>query len=150
MGDLLKKIKIVKKRKGAIIPKRATRGSAGFDLQACIDENVIIKSGEKCLIPTGIAVEVQEENAAGFVFARSGLGVKYGITLSNAVGVIDSDYRGEIFVSLCNLSHEDYEVHPKDRIAQLVIMPVCLPIIEEVDVLTVSERNENGFGSTGK
>lgn len=150
MGDLLKKIKIVKKRKGAIIPKRATRGSAGFDLHACIDENVIIKSGEKCLIPTGIAVEVQEKNAAGFVFARSGLGVKYGITLSNAVGVIDSDYRGEIFVSLCNLSHEDYEVHPKDRIAQLVIMPVCLPIIEEVDVLTVSERNENGFGSTGK
>ena len=150
MGELLKTLKILKKREGAIIPKRATEGSAGIDLHACIDEKVIIMGGEKKLIPTGIAVEINNKDTAGFIFVRSGLGVKHGITLSNAVGVIDSDYRGEIFVSLCNLSHEDYEINPNDRIAQLVIMPVCLPIIEEAENLTQTERNEKGFGSTGK
>lgn len=143
-------VKILKKRENAILPKRATEGSAGFDLYACLEEKLVIKSGERCKVPTGVAFELNNEDFAGFVFARSGLGVNHGITLSNGVGVIDSDYRGEIFVSLCNLSDEDYEIQPNDRIAQLIIMPVRLPTFEVVENLNQTSRNENGFGSTGK
>lgn len=143
-------IKIMKKRQDAIIPKRATKGAAGMDLYAIIDEPVTIHPGKLIMIPTGIAIEMPSNEYAAFIFARSGLGVKHGIALSNGVGVIDSDYRGEICVGLCNLSDQSYTIQPKDRVAQMVIMPVCqLPLVE-VKELDSTQRGEGGFGSTGK
>lgn len=143
-------IKIMKKRQDAIIPKRATKGAAGMDLYAIIDEPVTIHPGKLIMVPTGIAIEMPSNEYAAFIFARSGLGVKHGIALSNGVGVIDSDYRGEICVGLCNLSDQSYTIQPKDRVAQMVIMPVCqLPLVE-VKELDSTQRGEGGFGSTGK
>lgn len=143
-------VKIMKKRQDAIIPKRATKGAAGMDLYAIIDEPVTIHPGKLIVIPTGIAIELPSNEHAAFIFARSGLGVKHGIALSNGVGVIDSDYRGEICVGLCNLSDQSYTIQPKDRVAQMVIMPVCqLPLVE-VNELDSTQRGEGGFGSTGK
>ena len=123
-------VKIKKIRKNAIIPKRATSGSAGLDLTACIDNPVILQPNELISIPTGLAIQIPSNNYAAFVFARSGISIKHGITLSNGVGVIDSDYRGEICVGLCNISNKPYEILPFERIAQLIIMPVCfMPVI---------------------
>lgn len=142
-------LKIKKVRENAIIPKRATNGSAGVDLYACIDEPITISGGDLVMIPTGIAIELPSENMAAFVFARSGLGIKHGICPSNAVGVVDSDYRGEICVGLTNHGIAPFIVEPQTRIAQLVIMPVIpLPIMEVGD-LSDTERGENGFGSSG-
>lgn len=143
-------LKIKKIRENAIIPTRATEGSAGMDLYACITESVTIKSGERVTIPTGIAVALPSSDYGVFVFARSGLGIKYGISLSNGVGVIDSDYRGEICVGLQNSSNKSYTINPNDRIAQMVVMPVCIPTITVTDSLDITERNSGGFGSTGK
>ncbi|MEE0858665.1 MAG: dUTP diphosphatase [Acutalibacteraceae bacterium] len=143
-------LKIKKIRENAIIPTRATEGSAGMDLYACITESVTIKSGERVTIPTGIAVALPSSDYGVFVFARSGLGIKYGISLSNGVGVIDSDYRGEICVGLQNSSNKSYTVNPNDRIAQMVVMPVCIPTVTVTDSLDITERNSGGFGSTGK
>lgn len=143
-------LKIKKIKANAIVPIRATEGSAGFDLYACISEPVTIKKGERAIIPTGIAVEISDKNYAIFVFARSGLGIKHGISLSNGVGVIDSDYRGEICVGLINTSNVDYIINPSDRIAQIVLMPICLPNIILSDELNTTDRNLGGFGSTGK
>lgn len=142
-------LKIKKVRDNAIIPKRATQGSAGVDLYACIDEPITVASGDLVKIPTGIAIELPNENVAGFVFARSGLGINYGICPSNAVGVVDSDYRGEVCVGLTNHSNEPFVIEPQTRIAQLIIMPVLpLPIVE-VEDLTDTQRGEKGFGSSG-
>lgn len=142
-------LKIKKVRADAVIPKRATSGSAGVDLYACIDEAVTVKSGDLVKIPTGIAIELPSENTAAFVFARSGLGINHGIAPSNAVGVIDSDYRGEVCVGLTNHSSTPFVIEPQTRIAQLIVMPVCpLPILE-VEELSGTERGENGFGSSG-
>lgn len=143
-------LKIKKIRENAIIPTRATEGSAGMDLYACITEPVTIKSGERVTIPTGIAVALPSSDYGVFVFARSGLGIKYGISLSNGVGVIDSDYRGEICVGLQNSSNKSYTINPNDRIAQMVVMPVCIPTVTVTDSLDITERNSGGFGSTGK
>ncbi len=132
------------------LPKRATEGSAGFDLTAAISEPVTIKPNELCKIPTGIAIGLPSADYVALVFARSGIAVKHGIALSNGVGVIDSDYRGEIQVGLCNLSNEPYTIEPGERIAQLVVMPVCLPVIEVVNSLDQTQRGAGGFGSTGK
>lgn len=143
-------LKIKKVRANAVIPKRATSGSAGIDLYACIDEPITVNSGDLVKIPTGIAIELPSENLAAFVFARSGLGINYGIAPSNAVGVIDSDYRGEICVGLTNHSNTPFVIEPQTRIAQLIVMPVLpLPILE-VEDLSDTERGENGFGSTGE
>lgn len=142
-------LKIKKIKENAVIPKRATSGSAGVDLYACIEKPIEIKSGELVKIPTGIAIELPSENMAAFVFARSGLGVKYGICPSNAVGVIDSDYRGEIAVGLTNHGTEPFTVEPQMRVAQLVVMPVLPLPIEEVAELSDTERGEGGFGSSG-
>lgn len=131
------------------IPQKATLGSAGMDLSACLDEEIQIKPGDLVKIPCGVAVEVPFGYAA-FVFARSGLGIKHGITLSNGVGVIDSDYRGEVCVGLCNVGKENYVVKDGDRIAQMVIMKVEDFAIHEVDNLSETARGEGGFGSTGK
>ncbi len=142
-------LKIKKLKENAVIPKRATSGSAGIDLYACIDEPLTINSGDLVKIPTGIAIELPNNEMAAFVFARSGLGVKYGISPSNAVGVIDSDYRGEICVGLTNHGKETFVIEPQTRIAQLVVMPVLPLPIMEVNELNDSERGDNGFGSSG-
>ena len=143
-------VKVKKVREGAIVPKRATEGSAGADLYACISEPITIAPGQLVKIPVGIAIELADKGLAAFLFARSGLGVKHGITLSNSVGVVDSDYRGEICVGLCNVSDEPYTVSPDERIAQMVIMPVVNAEFIEADNLSDTERGEGGFCSSGK
>lgn len=143
-------VKVQKKREGAIIPQRATVGAAGLDLYACIGEDITIKSGESTLVATGIAIELPSKEVAAFVFARSGLATKFGISLANSVGVVDSDYRGEIYVSLRNFSAKDYTVKQNERIAQMIIMPVLPVSFCEVESLESTVRGEGGFGSTGK
>ena len=146
----MNEIKIKKLRENAVMPRRATPGSAGADLYACIDQEVTIAPGGLAMIPTGLAIGLEDSGCAAFLFARSGLGVKHGICLSNGVGVVDSDYRGEICVGLCNVSDKPYTVTPGERIAQMVIMPViCADFIQAED-LDKTERGEGGFGSSGK
>ncbi|WP_073027306.1 dUTP diphosphatase [Lutispora thermophila] len=132
------------------IPDYATTGSAGMDLHACIKEPVVIKKGHICKIPTGIAIYIKDRNVGGFVFPRSGLASKHGISLANAVGVIDSDYTGEIICPLINHSEVDYVVNPGDRIAQIVFLPVYCANLIITDKLEETERGTGGFGSTGK
>lgn len=148
--SVMEKLKIKKVRKNAVLPKRATEGSAGMDLYACIDESVTVKPHCGVKIPTGIAIELPDNNFGAFIFARSGLAVKHGIAPSNCVGVIDSDYRGEITVGLVNQYEEEYTIEPNERVAQMVIMPVILPEIEECEELSDTHRGIGGFGSTGK
>lgn len=143
-------LKMKKVRENAIIPKRATAGSAGLDLCACIDEPLTVKAGERAVIPSGIAIALESSEVVALVFARSGLAIKHGISLSNSVGVIDSDYRGEICVGIINTSREDYTVNPGERIAQLVLTPVIPAEPVEVESLDETERGAGGFGSTGK
>ncbi len=143
-------LKVVKLRENAKIPFRATVGSAGMDLSACMDAPVTIAPGELKKIPTGIAIGLPGPNTVGLIFARSGLAVKNGVTLSNAVGVIDSDYTGELIVGLCNVGSVPYTIQPGERIAQLVIMPVLTPRVAVVDHLQATSRGDGGFGSTGK
>lgn len=143
-------LKIKKLKEGAKIPMRATGGSAGMDLYACIDAPITLAPGQLVIVPTGIAIELPDNTCAAFLYARSGLGVKHGICLSNGVGVIDSDYRGEICAGLCNVSDKPYVIEPNERIAQMVIAPVLTPQIIEVKELGDTERGEGGFGSTGK
>ena len=132
------------------MPFYATPGSAGMDLTACIDEPITLKPMERSLIPTGIAVKLPSADYGAFIFARSGLAVKKGITLSNCVGVVDSDYTGEIKVGLINLSGEEYTIENGERIAQMVIMPVNQVNFCVTDELDETERGSGGFGSTGE
>lgn len=143
-------LKIKKLKENAKIPKRATNGSAGMDLYACIDRKITLNPGDLAVVPTGIAIELPDNTCAAFLYARSGLGVKHGICLSNGVGVIDSDYRGEVCVGLCNVSDKPYVIEPDERVAQMVIAPVITPQIVEADELSDTKRGEGGFGSTGK
>lgn len=143
------KLKIKKLKNNAVIPVRATEYSAGADLFACIEQPLTIKKGETVKIPTGISAEPEDMNTVLLIYARSGLAVNYGISLANCVGVIDSDYRGEIIVPLTNTSDNDFTVEPDMRIAQLVVTPVIIPEIIESDSLSDSERGSGGFGSTG-
>ena len=143
-------LKIKKLRENATLPTRGTKGSAGADLYACIEESVTINPGDLKLIPTGVAIALPDSSAVAYLYARSGLGVKHGICLANGVGVVDSDYRGEIMVGLCNVSGEPYTVEPNERIAQMVISPVIIPELIEVEKLDETDRGEGGFGSTGK
>lgn len=142
--------KVRRLRESAKLPFRATEGSAGMDLYACIDSPVTLGAGEKAVIPTGIAIELPSAELAAFVFARSGLAIKHGMGLLNGVGVIDSDYRGEICVGVINQLAEPYTIAPDERIAQLVIMPVSLINPVEAQSLDDTARGEGGFGSTGK
>ena len=128
-------------RPQAVLPVRATSGSAGMDLSACIEEPITLAPGSRILIPTGIAAAIPQ-GAAGMIYARSSLGVKHGIALSNGVGVID--------VGLCNFSSEPYTIHPGERIAQLVLHPVLLPKVLETQELDDTQRGAGGFGSTGR
>ena len=143
-------IMMKKLRENAKIPKRATNGSAGMDLYACIDEPITLAPGQLAIVPTGIAIALPENSCAAFLYARSGLGVKHGICLSNGVGVIDSDYRGEICAGLCNVSDKPYTIEPDERICQMVIAPVLTPDVVEASELDDTDRGEGGFGSTGK
>lgn len=144
------KLKIRKLREDATIPRRATEGAAGMDLYACIDENITLAPQQLVIVPTGIAIELPDSGCAAFLYARSGLGVKHGICLGNGVGVIDSDYRGEVCVGLCNVSDKPYVIAPGERIAQMVIAPVFTPDVVEVSELSDTQRGAGGFGSTGK
>lgn len=145
------KIKYIPNSKGETVnkPFYATSGSAGMDLSACLDEPVVIKKGEIKMISTGIAISLPSNEYVAYIYARSGLACKKGICLANSVGVIDSDYRGEIKCGLINLSNDDFTVNHGDRIAQLVIAPVAIAEIEECETLDETERGEGGFGSTG-
>ena len=144
-------IKFIPTAKGKTVnkPFYATEGSAGMDLSACIDEPVLLKKGEIVFIPTGIAISLPSNQYVAYIYARSGLACKKGITLANSVGVIDSDYRGEIKCALINLGNEDFTINFGDRIAQLVIAPVCIADINVVDNLDNTVRGTGGFGSTG-
>lgn len=143
-------LKIKKVRGNAILPVRATDGSAGMDLHAWLEAPLTIQPGERVRIPTGIAIGLPSRDTVALVFARSGLAIKHGLTLSNCVGVIDSDYTGEIQVGMINQGTDVYTVQPGERIAQLVIMPVLLPTIVETDTLEETARGAGGFGSTGR
>lgn len=143
-------LKIKRVREEALLPHRATDGSAGYDLYACLDKALTIEAGTVAKVPTGIAIELESSAYAAFVFARSSMGTKYGVVPANAVGVIDSDYRGEVCVFLRNHSDTAYTVQPQDRVAQLIVMPVELPELIEVEELSDTHRGQGGFGSTGK
>ncbi len=143
-------VKIKKIKEDAIIPTYATEGAAGVDLYACIEKEVKLEPGEFALIPVGFAIELPDRNWGAFIFARSGLAIKNGISLTNCVGVVDSDYRGEICVNLKNFSREIYVVKKNERIAQMVIMPVATVSFFEASTLNDTIRGKAGFGSTGK
>ncbi len=143
-------LKIKRLREEAVLPFYATSGAAGMDLTAvCPGGSITIAPMERALIPTGIAIELPDAGHAALLFARSSLGVKRGLSLPNGVGVIDSDYRGEIHVALVNLSGEPVQIYTGERIAQLVIMPVTQVLPVKVKELGQTQRGEGGFGSTG-
>lgn len=131
-------------------PSYATAGSAGMDLRACVDSPVIIRPGEQALIPTGLAIALPSADYVALLYARSGLAIKHGLSPSNCVGVIDSDYRGEVVVALRNYAGEPYTVEPGERIAQMVITPVVQAGIHIVEELDDTARGAGGFGSTGR
>ena len=146
------KVKALSPKIGKEIPAPfyASAGAAAMDLHACVDEPVTIPAGGRAVIPTGIAIALPSAQYVALVFARSGLGIKHGIAPANCVGVIDSDYRGEILVGLQNSGDTDFTVRPGDRIAQLMITPVVQATIQMVDNLDQTQRGAGGFGSTGK
>lgn len=132
------------------LPTRATDGSAGIDLRACIDEPMVIRAGQTCLVGTGLAVYIANPNYAGMILPRSGLGHKHGIVLGNLVGLIDADYQGELMVSLWNRSDTDFTLNPAERMAQYVVVPVVRPSFDVVDEFSdKSKRGAGGFGSSG-
>ena len=145
---ITKEIKLKKLNKNAKVPSYGTEYAAGCDLYACIDEKEVLNPGETKLIKTGISIETPVGYAA-FIFARSGLASKKGLDPANKVGVVDSDYRGEIMVALHNHSNEVRQIEPQERIAQMVIMPYLKAEFKEVEELDETIRGENGFGSTG-
>ncbi len=144
-------VKILDKRLGNEfpLPAYATTGSAGLDLRALLDEKLTLKPGETQLIPTGMAIHLADPNYAAVILPRSGLGHKHGIVLGNLVGLIDSDYQGQLFVSCWNRGNEAFTIEVGDRIAQLVIVPVAQVEFELVEDFNESDRGAGGFGSTG-
>jgi dUTP pyrophosphatase len=144
-------LKVLDKRIGNEIPlpEHATTGSAGMDLRACINETLILKPGETELIPTGIAMHIGDPGLAATILPRSGLGHKHGIVLGNLVGLIDSDYQGQLFVSCWNRGQKEFTIEIGDRIAQLVFLPVVQVDFEEVNEFDDSERGAGGFGHSG-
>ena len=132
------------------LPQYATDGSAGLDLRACLDAAVTLNPGDSILVPAGLAIHLDDPGLAAVILPRSGLGAKHGIVLGNLVGLIDSDYQGQIFVSVWNRSKVAFTIEPMERIAQMVIVPVVQVKFNLVDAFTVSTRGAGGFGSTGK
>ncbi len=143
-------LKILDARIKEAMPAYATSGSAGLDLRACIDAAITIQPGETTLIPTGMAIHLADPGYAAMILPRSGLGHKHGIVLGNLVGLIDSDYQGQLFVSCWNRSQTAFVMNPMERMAQLVIVPVVQANFKLVDEFDASDRGEGGFGSTGK
>lgn len=146
---LKENVKLKKLNQNAVIPTYGSPFSAGADLYACLEEAITIRPNETVLVKTGIALEIPE-GYAGLIYARSGLASKKGLAPANKVGVVDSDYRGEIMVALHNHSMVEQQVEPKERIAQLVVTPFLSVSFEEVEELTDTERGSGGFGSTGR
>jgi len=132
------------------LPAYATQGSAGVDLRACLDSMVTLEPGQTELIPTGIAIHICDSNLAATILPRSGLGHKHGIVLGNLVGLIDSDYQGQLFISCWNRGNTTFSISPGDRIAQLVFLPVVQVAFEVVSEFDQSLRGEGGFGHSGK
>ena len=143
-------LKILDERLHNLMPAYATPGSAGLDLRACIDHVMTLHPGETELIPTGMAIHLADPGYAAMILPRSGLGHKHGIVLGNLVGLIDSDYQGQLLVSCWNRGREPFLLNPLERIAQLVIVPVIQANFTVVEEFEASERGEGGFGSTGK
>ena len=132
------------------MPAYATTGSAGLDLRACLDEAIEIAAGETVLVKTGLAIYIEDPNFAGLILPRSGLGHKHGIVLGNLVGLIDSDYQGELMVSVWNRGQQTFTLEPGERLAQYVLVPVVQAEFEQVDEFTATERGAGGFGHTGQ
>ena len=145
----MEKIRIKKLHSNAVIPTYGSLEAAGADIYACLDAAVTIPAGKTVFIPTGLAMEVPR-GCAGLIYARSSMGSKRGLAPANKVGVIDSDYRGQVMVALHNHSQEDQVVNPGERVAQLIITPVFTPGFREVDDLSETDRGSGGFGSTGR
>jgi dUTP pyrophosphatase len=143
-------IRVLDARLLELLPRYATPGSAGLDLRACIADPVTLKPGDSLLVPSGIAIHLQDHTLAAMVLPRSGLGAKHGIVLGNLVGLIDSDYQGPILVSMWNRGNADFTIQPLDRIAQMIVVPVVQVEFNIVDAFSASSRGDGGFGSTGK
>lgn len=143
-------VKLIDARLREHPPAYATSGSAGLDLRACLDAPVTLHPGDSTLVPSGLAIHLADPGLAAMVLPRSGLGHKHGIVLGNLVGLIDSDYQGQIFVSVWNRGRETFVIQPMERIAQLVVVPVLQVGFNVIDEFGHSERGAGGFGSTGK
>ncbi len=145
-------LKILDRRLGKEfpLPDYATSGSAGMDLRACLEKTLVLEPGQTELIPTGLAIHIDDPGLAAVLLPRSGLGHKHGIVLGNLTGLIDSDYQGQVFVSCWNRSSHPFTIEPGDRIAQMVILPVVQARFDVVEEFTDSNRGAGGFGSTGK
>lgn len=143
-------LQVLDARMAEQIPAYATPGSAGLDLRACLDEAITLAPGETTLIPTGLAIHIADPGLAAIILPRSGLGHKHGIVLGNLVGLIDSDYQGQLMVSCWNRGQAEFVIQPFERIAQLVIVPVVQASFRRVDSFDASSRGAGGFGSTGK
>ena len=142
--------KVLREAARAHLPAYATQGSAGLDLRACIDEPIELVPGATSLIPTGLAIHIGDPGFAALILPRSGLGHKHGIVLGNLVGLIDSDYQGELMVSCWNRGSVAFTITPQERIAQLLVVPVQQAAFQEVTEFTASDRGTGGFGSTGR
>jgi dUTP pyrophosphatase len=143
-------LKILDPRMKDFLPSYATSGSAGLDLRACIDQPIVLEPGATVLIPTGLSIHIGDPGYAAMILPRSGMGHKNGIVLGNLVGLIDSDYQGQLMVSTWNRGQKAFTLEPMERLAQLVIVPVLQVGFKVVDDFDVSERGAGGFGSTGK
>lgn len=143
-------LRVLDARMAAHLPHYATPGSAGLDLRACLDQPLRLEPGDTQLIPTGLAIHIADAGLAALILPRSGLGHKHGIVLGNLVGLIDSDYQGQLMVSCWNRGREAFTIAPMERIAQLVIVPVVQAAFRQVESFDESLRGQGGFGSTGR
>jgi dUTP pyrophosphatase len=143
-------VRILDPRIREMLPQYATAGAAGLDLRACLDAPLTLKPGDSQLVPSGIAIHIGDPGFAAIVLPRSGLGAKHGIVLGNLVGLIDSDYQGQVFISVWNRGQAEFPIQPMDRIAQLVVVPVQQVEFSIVEEFASSSRGAGGFGSTGK
>src|SRR6202521_3338364 len=142
-------IKILDARMRDYLPAYATSGSAGLDLRACLEEAITLEPGQTTLVPTGLAIHIEDPGYAALILPRSGLGHKHGVVLGNLVGLIDSDYQGQLMVSCWNRGSEPFTVRPGERIAQLVVVPVVQVELEVVEDFSTTQRGAGGFGSSG-
>jgi len=143
-------VRILDVRLADDLPRYATEGSAGLDLRACIEAPMLLKPGETSLVPSGIAIHLDNQGLAAMILPRSGLGHKHGIVLGNLVGLIDSDYQGQIFVSVWNRGQQEFTIQPLERIAQMIVVPVVQVQLNVVKDFEASQRGAGGFGHTGR